>query len=886
MKRIHKYIILLIGIVCSLIFAQFQSHYTFAQSGSGTWFPPVNISKSGGVSTPTLIVDPNGVFHLIWQDEFAGFVYSHGDGQTWSEPQAVEFPFSYEETSIYKFAVDSRERMHALWIDERGYLYYSRSALEDFSNILGWSSVQRMTRSAIYFDIVTDQNSNFHLAYLRGESRRDGIPAGIYYQRFLDGTTNWSDPTVIEQTPYLRTIAPEEANIDIATAFQNDLISVYITWDNPPKRQVYLAQSDDTGLTWKSPFAIGNPTNAFYTPKRVQIEASGTQAMILWKQTEESGADETEQTCIQQYLWTSDGGKSWQEPKILFDEQNGCPEESHLFGTKDGFLLFTILNDQGYLLFWNGSEWSPPQQQNDFSNLTDPETKLFLNLHSMQSTMVDGTLYLIGSDSFDTSDIWSTGSKLEETQSWFPKPSDWTEPEEIVQEFNEIGSTHLLADSTGRIHALWNQATTNDSYPNVEIYYSVWDGTSWSPAGMIFRSPSNRAYLHNTAITSDDVIYLVWDSGNTEGLTLSWADADKAYNQAEWVISDSLPSPHWYATSPDICINKDDHIIITYVLPLNEDRSVYFIQSSDGGNTWDQVNPIVDAASEGWAMVENPHISSCGENMEVIWTTFTLPPDSIPLALHSTISNDGGVTWSAAKEVVEGYVIWSDVLETNDNTIHRIWEENERGVSFLWHQHSLDQGDSWNSPENILTTNASIDAITTFLDPAKQLHLIFATFNTSGNTIIHHWLWDGEKWRVNDSLNLGKGVPILPESLSATITSGGTLGVIYGSDRLDPSSEDISYHIDFSSREIEIPNIDLNIITPTETLEPTQIPTTPTSTPLPQSSPTPTPPLPDVPSIMPGISAWSGPIIGVGIGVVLLSLFVSVGLFVRNRRNR
>ncbi len=62
MKRI-KTIIPLIGIGFVLIIAQFQPSNTYAQFGnSTTWFPPVNISKSGGVTKPTLIVDPKGIF--------------------------------------------------------------------------------------------------------------------------------------------------------------------------------------------------------------------------------------------------------------------------------------------------------------------------------------------------------------------------------------------------------------------------------------------------------------------------------------------------------------------------------------------------------------------------------------------------------------------------------------------------------------------------------------------------------------------------------------------------------------------------------------------------------------------------------------------------------
>ena len=57
------------------------------------WSDPINISGSGAASEPSLSQDTNGTYHLFWRDEFAGILYTNGDGQTWSDPVSPRFPF-------------------------------------------------------------------------------------------------------------------------------------------------------------------------------------------------------------------------------------------------------------------------------------------------------------------------------------------------------------------------------------------------------------------------------------------------------------------------------------------------------------------------------------------------------------------------------------------------------------------------------------------------------------------------------------------------------------------------------------------------------------------------------------------------------------------------
>ena len=89
--------LLFLGVIISLIDLQMA---VFAQTGTVSWSSPENLSNSGGATTPNLVVDTGGSIHVIWEDEFDGSIYSRYDGQQWSEPLAVTFPFQGCATDV------------------------------------------------------------------------------------------------------------------------------------------------------------------------------------------------------------------------------------------------------------------------------------------------------------------------------------------------------------------------------------------------------------------------------------------------------------------------------------------------------------------------------------------------------------------------------------------------------------------------------------------------------------------------------------------------------------------------------------------------------------------------------------------------------------------
>ena len=67
-----------------------------SQTGDQAWTTPINLSHSGSTTNPSMVIDSNGIIHVVWEDTIAGEMYSSYDGTKWSTPAPVSLPFGVE----------------------------------------------------------------------------------------------------------------------------------------------------------------------------------------------------------------------------------------------------------------------------------------------------------------------------------------------------------------------------------------------------------------------------------------------------------------------------------------------------------------------------------------------------------------------------------------------------------------------------------------------------------------------------------------------------------------------------------------------------------------------------------------------------------------------
>jgi hypothetical protein len=85
-----------------------------------TWSEPINLSMSGAGTNPSVVVDNNGVLHVLWIDKFEGYKYVESPGGlTRSSPVTMNYPFSIKQAAPPVFLTDTNGVIHILWLDDK-----------------------------------------------------------------------------------------------------------------------------------------------------------------------------------------------------------------------------------------------------------------------------------------------------------------------------------------------------------------------------------------------------------------------------------------------------------------------------------------------------------------------------------------------------------------------------------------------------------------------------------------------------------------------------------------------------------------------------------------------------------------------------------------------
>ncbi len=806
-----------------LVFGLYQM--ALAQENDPTWSSPVNLSQSGSADTPSVAVAPDGTVLAVWQDEFDGPVYARRTGDEWSLPQAVAFPFG---TFVPFLLVDPAGTVHAFWIGEENGFYYSRTKVDTFGTTT-WSGSRLMDTSVIAFDVVLDAENQLNVSYVRNLGTVE-TPAGVYFQRSVSDGATWLKPVLLYQSTYLRQLSAEEIKLDLLFS-PNDPAqpSLYVLWDNRPRKQMFMARSGDNGETWNAPLELRGPESASAAPHAVGFTLVETQLLVLWQERL------SDTNCRQYYQTFALTGEAISAPQTMLSKFPICPENNQLVTSPGQFtLLQTSLLNLNYLLAWDGTTWSDPQLQQELSNFVDPDTLEALQLECLH--LLVGTaneLLTIGCDTNSGGDIWVTSRHVEELSAWFSVASSWGQPASLFTTDRQITSLSMTADQEGQFHAVWAQ-TTPDVQGTTELYYARWSDEHWSYIVPILSPPLGHAENLVTAIDRAGKLFVVWSGGQVGEIYFSWANANLAGNPSEWATPILLPMPRAVGASPSIVVKDDGELFVAYTIPINENRGVYLTRSTDGGQTWSEVTQIVDGITSGWETLGNTLLSlTSAGHLQVLFWRFPPPGGIDPRALLYSYSEDHGQTWSVAEEVAYSEITTS-WLESLGDVTYRVWQEEKDNISVTFLETSLDGGQTWTEPINFSDFAPGPQVSDVVLDSSGRLHLIQLIEDDKNGVVLQEWIWEGRQWLKEDRTILVSGMSLegLPR-LEASITSNGELGVLIANQKLDPLALDND--IIFTRRTLDqTPAIVVATPVPVPTLAgtvPPAVDATPTATP-------------------------------------------------------
>jgi hypothetical protein len=675
----------------------------------------------------------------------------------------------------------------------------------------------------------------------------------------------------------VRSLTAETAHVTIGASGDAEATQVFVVWDIPSRERVYFARSLDGGTTWAEPLEVDTPVDGTITggPANITLGVSGTQLVLLW-QTDRSGAN-----CSQYYQRSPDGGETWQQRSRMLAAVPGCPQNNELLPAPDGsLLLVTTIQNQTYLLDWNGTDWSDPQLQAPLASFVDPETFKSVALGCRVARRLDANLYISGCDQAGGQDIWILARPLTDISSWFSAQQVWSLPAVVSASPTHILQPVLLAGPDSQIHAFWSQPdTVTPGAVGTRLYYARLEGSQWSLPQAILRSPDGITAQPAAAIDAAGRIFLVWSGGQSGEVYFSSANAIQAAVPSAWSEPLALPSPTRLGSAPVIKIGPEGALWVAYAVPLNEARGIYIVRSDDGGTTWSDPQRVFDAAAAAWTMVDSPRLAlTASGGLHLLWTRASLPSGIGPQALAYASSTDGGLTWTAPQLVVEAPVLWSEIV-VHDGQIHRLWQELSGERTTLWHEESLDGGANWRrvAPVSIFGSTVGHPALS--VDPAGRLQLLQAVdrgLNSEARQsyALQHWMYADGGWSSEQSMDLGDVLASGMDNVSAAAAPDGHLGVVFSGDTLDVLTGATEEQFFFVSRRLQLPQTITGEVV-------SQVPLAATAAPLRTETPAPSP-TPDAKAILaalpqtgrPGFS-WLGAVVGLTLaGIVVLGVVI------------
>lgn len=737
---------------------------TAAQSEVEGWSTPMNLSESGVATNPHLIFVPSDETLVAWDEATVGAPSSDSlSGVVRRRKGAWEAvsrePLAWTGRPV-QFLAGENGQIHAFWIDDDGNLLYRSAGAGEFSSPALWNSAMQLSNGVFAFDAVMDKSQSLHVATLSAGSLGTVEP-GLFYQRSGRNGLGWSSPKQLYASDYYRKFAggtttplfgedvPVIPAVDIEAGQEEDP-SIYIGWDNPSLKRLFLATSNDGGVSFGETLEVQGPDleDPYAAPRQPVIQALRDQVLLIWKVYQSGGS------CEQLYRLSTDQGKSWGGTGLVLGETGRCSETMQAFQVSPNRLLvFATLQSQAFLMGWDGAKWTKPRAQPELDYFEDERTFSFVELACRQADLSGGVLAVVGCDRGSGGDIWLREQQVDLSAILGKPPPGWTMREPLPVESSEIYSLSVAGDASPVARVLWSAPGSAPGSASSDIHYiGVAEQDTIGPI-RVLRSQPGKAESLDLTIDPEGRLLAVWSGGELGQVYFTGTSIGEAGSPGGWIPPAAvIESP---GQSPRLALTGEGASQMVFAVPVNESRGVYNTQLTGSTFTWSTVERVHDATASGCEVVASPDVAvGSGDRVYAVWSCWTPPGGVGPLAAYLSKSGDAGRTWSPAVQVVSRAPAWTELVATGGEELHLIWGEQRSGGETTWHAWSQDGGEQWSEPESVMVTDGSLGLAHALADVAGRIHLLQAVEQDSKPPELRYAVWDGGRWELQPSLPL------------------------------------------------------------------------------------------------------------------------------------
>jgi hypothetical protein len=392
----------------------------------------------------------------------------------------------------------------------------------------------------------------------------------------------------------------------------------------------------------------------------------------------------------------------------------------------------------------------------------------------------------------------------------------------------------IAADASGMVHVFWSEAIRGEPHeegqpgrPGDAIFYTRWDGTSWSQPNDIFVTDVQWSYQPMVAVDPFAQLHLIW-VGAFQELYYSRAAASEGTSAQTWAAPNALARSAIWA---DIVSDGQGTLHVVYS-QRGEYPGLYHVKSSNDDYTWSEPVTVWETREPNMVAVEVRLAVDGAGRIHAAWTQQDDRSAAAVAVLYSRSVN-GGSTWSqplevAVKSETDIATNWINVAAVGENEIHLVW--NDGPYPYRFHQWSTDGGETWTPPAQMMVFGPTARSVTRWsdmaVDSAGVLHLVthIRAVGPDLLTGFFHVSWNGQSWGELQQIDLPAD-----HQPRLAVTEGNKLHLV-----AEAINQGEIWYVAGQTSAPRVPSQPLPTLTPepTRTQEPTVSPTRqPTATP-------------------------------------------------------
>jgi len=444
-------------------------------------------------------------------------------------------------------------------------------------------------------------------------------------------------------------------------------------------------------------FTVGYSAGDWYARVDLHLEVGLTAKFIWWEKTWSKEWD----WGYPSYNITNSTVGEWQRSKFVGSGISYGPDTIINDMEADGFPsiasdsngnLITVwthtpdgsLHTQEiYYSMWDGTSWSAPKAITNDNFLDLSPVVAYTSAGKPMVVWVRNEAPL--STATNASEFFDSLSEMEIYYSMLDG-SSWSTPQPITDNTFGEGSPSIASDNNGRVMVIW--VGDEDSNPftrdDTDLYYAIWDGSWGTPQRLTNNDKMDIA--PDVAYDSNGNAIVVW-THDTDSNSSTQDDREICYS-----IWESIPSSWTTPMQLTNNNNEDKHPSITFdsvnnaiVAWVGRDNTIY--SSIHDGSSWSTSEAVSTASVNN----EHPEISSDSSgNTIVIWRGVQNMGGDLYYSVRNTTQLSS--LWSAPKKLTNDTVVdWQHTLtiDKNGNAVV-VWSKHERNFDddlyYLFHE--------------------------------------------------------------------------------------------------------------------------------------------------------------------------------------------------------